>query len=93
MKQAWNKFKKILSKGRKHLTREETKQARWILNDPALDPVLDQDPRVPGIHQCCFPGEVQGFGGSDRDHRCCHPLPDLGHGSDPRLHSSRRLSR
>ena len=42
MKQAWNKFKKILSKGRKHLTREETKRAHFILNDPALEPVLDK---------------------------------------------------
>jgi uncharacterized membrane protein YkvA (DUF1232 family) len=42
MKQAWNKFKKILSKGRSHLTRQETKEVLEILRSPALDSVVDQ---------------------------------------------------
>ena len=42
MKQAWNKFKKILAKGRSHLTRKETKEVLETLRSPALDPVVVQ---------------------------------------------------
>lgn len=42
MKQAWNKFMMILSKGRRYLTREETKRVQGIISNPSLDPVFDQ---------------------------------------------------
>lgn len=42
MKQAWNKFKTILCKGRQYLTREETKRVQGIISNPSLDPVFDQ---------------------------------------------------
>jgi len=42
MKQAWNKFKKIVAKGRSHLTRKETREVLEVLQNPELDPVIDQ---------------------------------------------------
>ena len=42
MKQAWNKFKKIVARGRSHLTKKETKEVLEILRSPALDSVVDQ---------------------------------------------------